>query len=195
MKLLLILLALAVCSCNVNKSASFGGAPIGLRSLNHYYLKNTVALNSSYNGIVVSDIAVFNNFFYCDRRQNAKIIRPDFSGQVVVALAFNAADNSKIIFTKAENAGKQINVYGNKTSIKNESESPVAIAVLPKNFTAKNVNFYIDGNLVETVSLLSKSSSNIFVNSERREKRAIAQKLMRKKIIVLPVKLSIIRAC
>lgn len=195
MKHLIIFLVFAACSCAVNKSASRGGSPIGLHNLDHYYLKNTVALNSNYNGIVVSDITGFNSLFYCDKSQNARIIKPDFSGQVVVALAFNVADNSRIIFTKAENAGQRINVYGKKTSIKEESESPVAIALLPKCFTAKNVNFYIDGSLVETVSLMSKSSSNIFVNAERREKRITAQKLLRRKIIILPVKLSIGRAC
>ncbi len=185
-KIFVLFLTITSLSCNINKQASVGGSQIGLRNLNSYYLKNSVALNSSYNGIVVADAENFNDLFYSENRDNQKIITPDFTGQVVVALALNAAENNRITFTKAETKDNRINVYGKVKTERDETETtPIAVATLPKCLDAKEVNFYIDGNLVKTVAVSFKNRHNIFADAEAKEKPSTMGKQLRKKPAII----------
>ena len=184
-KILIAYLIIVSFACNTNRHLQ--GSQIGLVNLNHYYLKNSVSLDNDYTGIVISNQAIFADVFYADNTTDEKMIVPNFSGQMVIALVVNSIDQDRnITFTKAEINGKYLNVYGNLSDTKEDAETvPTAVATVPKSMDVKEVNFYIDGKLVKTSPVTSKNASNTLIDVTTQEQQQSITKNVRRRPVVI----------
>lgn len=181
-KLILFIIIIASLSCNTNRQATTG-SQVGLLNLTHYYLKNSVSLNSNYNGMVIANENDFETLFYAENPAGNTVSTPDFKGQLVVALALNRNGNDKMVFAKAEITKNAINIYGKQGTVQSENDSPVAVATVPKYSDAKKVNFFIDGELVKTISVSFKKADAY--TSRNHENQTIAKKDVRKPMTII----------
>lgn len=141
---------LSACSGNRHTSAS----PIGLTPLGNYFVKNTVALPDEYNYKVSVNQADFDQTFGVASTMNNTIIKPDFSGQIAVAVIGKpSSQQQEISFDKATLGGKDLYVYykTKKGNTQSYTSTPLALATVPKAIDVKRVNFYQDSTLVKTV--------------------------------------------
>lgn len=141
---------LAACSGNRHASAS----RIGMVPLNNYFVKNTVALPDEYNYKVSVSQADFDQAFGVAATMNNAITKPDFSGQVVVAVMGKPSSlQQEIGFESASIGNEDLNVYYKvkKGSAQSYTSAALALAAVPKSNSVKKANFYQDSVLVKTI--------------------------------------------
>lgn len=141
---------LAACSANRHTSAS----RIGMVPLNNYFVKNTVALPDEYNYKVSVSQADFDQAFGIAATMNNTITKPDFSGQVVVAVMGKPSSvQQEIGFESAALGNGDLNIYYKvkKGSEQSYTSTALALAAVPKSTSVKKANFYQDSVLVKTI--------------------------------------------
>ena len=141
---------LAACSGNRYTSAS----RIGLVPLNNYFVKNTVALPDEYNYKVSVNQADFDQTFGVAATMNNTITKPDFSGQVVVAVIGKpSSQQQEIGFESAALGNGDLNLYYKvkKGSEQSYTSTALALAAVPRSNSVKKANFYQDSVLVKTI--------------------------------------------
>jgi len=95
-------------------SKQVAASKTGLVRLDHYFTKNTVVFPDDVNYRVITRAEDFDNIFGVAQTMDSKVIRPDFSGQTVVAILLPPTNKETFIhFEKAEIAGEEINIYYN----------------------------------------------------------------------------------
>lgn len=150
LRIILGVLLLSACSTNRHTSAS----AIGLTPLGNYFVKNTVTLPDEYNYKVSVSQADFDQIFDVAATMNNTIAKPDFSGQVAVAVMGKpSSQQQEISFEKATLGGKDLYVYYTvkKGGTQSYTSTALALATVPKANDVKRVNFYQDSTLVKTV--------------------------------------------
>ncbi|TXJ29825.1 MAG: hypothetical protein E6Q24_01035 [Chitinophagaceae bacterium] len=152
---LLILCGIVLLSaCTANRVTN--ASRIGLVPLSNYFVKNTVALPDEYNYKVSVNQPDFDQTFGVAATMNSSITKPDFSGQMVVAVMGKASSQQQeISFDRATIGGKDLNVYYNvkKGSEQSYTSTALALATVPKSGSVKRANFYRDSVLVKTIPI------------------------------------------
>lgn len=139
-------------SCNSSKKST--PSRIGTVSLYNYYVKNNVALPDEYNHRVFVDASSFDAFAGTAATMTNQVQRPDFNGQVVVAVAAKPARTwQDLRITGATIGGREMNVYytASKGETKSFNTTAVALATVPKAKNVNTVNFYRDSVLTGKV--------------------------------------------
>lgn len=154
-KLIVIgIVVFVVAACSVSRQQR--PSAIGLVPLENYYVPMNNSRDTGYS------YQVFTNQADFDREvlqgiSAAVTRRPDFSGQLVVAVIHRGAPNQRkdMVMDSATMAGKQMNVYYHvketQTSTVTTFLPGLALATVPKAKSVKDVSFYEDGVLVKTV--------------------------------------------
>jgi hypothetical protein len=149
MRTIFILLAVSLflAGCGGNKSIT--ASPVGLVNLPGYFTKNTVDLPNEVNYKAITSQAQFDEIFGAAQTAGTEIKKPEFSGQVVVAVILKATNKpTEVKIKKAEIGGADLNVYYS-IETKNETQSfsttPTAVAAVPRSQSVKRVNFYAEG--------------------------------------------------
>ena len=75
----------------------------------------------------------------------AETRRPDFNGQMVVAMVVRNAAQTALQFDRAEVVGKTINVYAQTCRSQDCPAGPALVATIPKVSEATTVRFFING--------------------------------------------------
>ena len=146
------LMIVVLFACHAGKKINPG--TVGLVPLNNYFVKNTVPLPEPVNYMFFTRQVDFDNHFGAAKTANNTIVTPDFSGQMVVAVALSpTANKTTLQFDKAEIGGPELNVYYSQTEQGGEQtfrQAPCAVATVPKSLSVKRLNFYNQGNKVKS---------------------------------------------
>lgn len=149
------LIILILCGCTGNKNIT--ASKIGLVRLNSYFTKNTVELPDEVNFRVFTKATDFDSTFGVAQTMDTNVVRPDFNGQIVVAVLNHSTNReTKVQIESAEVIGQDINVYYSVVDtgkVLGFTTSPNAVAAIPKVASAKQVNFYTAGTKVKTLAL------------------------------------------
>lgn len=131
---------------------------VGLVTLDNYFTKNTVTLAADTNYYAFTNQQAFDNIFGVAKTANNTIITPDFHGQTAVAVILKPTNkNVSVKLLKAEMGGKNLNIYysilnnGNDLSY---TQTPTAIATVPRGLDVKYVNFFTGDTKVKTIPLV-----------------------------------------
>ena len=141
-------------SCNSSKKAT--ASRVGTVPLYNYYVKNDVALPDEYNHRVLVDASSFDAFAGTAATMTNQVQRPDFNGQVVVAVAARPSRTwQDLRITGATIGGREMNVYytASKGETKTFNTTAVALATVPKAKSVNTVNFYRDSVLTGTATV------------------------------------------
>lgn len=130
---------------------------VGLVPLQGYFVKNNVLLQEEFNYLVITNKGDFDNIFGIAATGNSKIIKPDFSGQVVLAIAGKSSETKKTIWIERAVIGdKEMNVYFSTASggVQTFSSTSLSLAAVPRSRSVRKVNFYKGEALVKKVQVL-----------------------------------------
>lgn len=151
-----LIVALVTLSCNSAKNIT--ASSIGLVPLDNYFVKNNVTLTDDTTYQAITNNATFENNFGVAKTMDNKIITPDFNGQTVVAVILKPTNkNVSVKLLKATLDGKDLNVYYSITNNGADltyTQTPAAVATVPKALDAKNVNFFSQDVKVKTIPLV-----------------------------------------
>ena len=143
-------------SCNNTKNIT--ASSIGLVPLDNYFVKNNVTLTDDTTYEAITSNVTFENNFGVAKTMDNKIITPDFNGQTVVAVILKPTNkNVSVKLLKATLAGKDLNIYysiSNNGADLTYTQTPTAIATVPRALDAKNVNFFSQDVKVKTIPLV-----------------------------------------
>jgi hypothetical protein len=125
-------------ACSSSRTAT--SSQIGLLPLESYnYTGESLTADTMYRVIRSEDVFTAN-FNAAD----AAARKPGFSGQTVVAILMKAAA-TPLKFTRAEVAGRIINVYAQTCSGADCPSRSAVLATIPKVGSARAVQFFING--------------------------------------------------
>ena len=143
-------------SCNNTKNIT--ASSIGLVPLDNYFVKNNVTLTDDTTYEAITSNVTFENNFGVAKTMDNKIITPDFNGQTVVAVILKPTNkNVSVKLLKATLAGKDLNIYysiSNNGADLTYTQTPTAVATVPRTIGAKNVNFFSQDVKVKTIPLV-----------------------------------------
>ena len=151
-----LIVIIVMLSCNNTKNIA--ASSIGLVPLDNYFVKNNVTLTDDTTYEAITSNVTFENNFGVAKTMDNKIITPDFNGQTVVAVILKPTNkNVSVKLLKATLAGKDLNIYysiSNNGADLTYTQTPTAIATVPRALDAKNVNFFSQDVKVKTIPLV-----------------------------------------
>lgn len=129
---------------------------VAIVPLDNYFIKNTSQLIEDVNYRAFTSPTTFYNTFGVAKTMENEVRQPNFDGQIVVAVAMKPTNRNVVIrFTKAEINGRHLNVFYTVTessAILTYTQTPMAVATVPKGLDVKDVQFYVKENKVATIS-------------------------------------------
>ncbi|GAA4737324.1 hypothetical protein GCM10023229_15080 [Flavisolibacter ginsenosidimutans] len=123
---------------------------IGIVPLLQYSAQNvSVKADTTYQ--VIQDATTFHASFAASSTAR----KPNFDGQMVVTILTKQLPSQAFRFTRAEVAGKTVNVYAQSCQRDADStceKSSVVMAAIPKVGSARSVQFFVNNQPKELVS-------------------------------------------
>jgi hypothetical protein len=130
---------------------------VAIVPLNNYFIKNTPALLEDVNYMAFTSPTAFYNMFGIAKTMENEVRQPNFDGQIVVAIAMKPTNrNVTIRFSKAEINGRHLNAFYTVTESNTPlsyTQTPLAVATVPKGLDVKEIQFYLKENKVAIVAL------------------------------------------
>jgi hypothetical protein len=142
----ILLIGMTACTSSRMKNLS----SIGIVPLLQYSARN-LSLKSDTTYQVIQDTLTFRASFTAAARAR----KPNFDGQVVVAILTKQLPSQAFRFTRAEVAGKTINVYAQNCQRDTDStceKNSIVLAAIPKVGNARSVHFFVNNEPREVVS-------------------------------------------
>ena len=153
----LLMMTLIDCVLNGCHSPRPSMGDTTLTSLQGHFAKNTVTSIKETQFKVFTDEASFDQWLGMATTMGSKIIRPDFSSQIVVAVILPVGNTERqvkwVSAREMENVWKVTYQTSGSLAVQSYSSVPIAVATLPKKAPVKRVEFLAQGMAKGTFSV------------------------------------------